>query len=196
MIPSRIETRLALAGALRLITFRPEGFQYLAQDAAAAWRSFFAMVLAAPAFALSLDRLRADMLLEEPGLHFYAVWAAIYVILWFAFPLVLLKISEPQPFAARVPAYIAAANWVAVPAVYADLGVDLAARAELFPAGFLDMLEFGLLFWFLGVQWWLLRKVLGITGGQAVALVILSEGISFGCFLWGFSRTALPAVAG
>lgn len=196
MIPSRIEIRLALAGALRLFAFRPEGFAFMAQDAAAAWRSFFAMVLAAPGFAMTLERLRVDLQLEEQGLHFYGVWALIYVILWFAFPLLLLKMSEQQPFAPKVPAYIACANWVSVPAVYVDLAADLAGRASLLPVPLLDAMEFGLLCWFLAVQWWLLRRLLGLAGLQAAALVMLSEGISFGCFLWGISRTAMPGVAG
>lgn len=196
MTPSRAEVRLALAGAVRLFAFKPEGFGFVAQDAAGAWRSFFALVLAAPAFFFSLERLRLDMRLEEPGLHFYGVWALIYLILWFAFPLLLLKMSEQQPFAPKVPAYIACANWVSVPAVYIDFLADLAGRGGLLPMALLDALEFGLLCWFLAVQWWLLRRLLGIAGLQAAALVMLSEGISFGCFLWGFTRTALPAVPG
>ena len=195
MTPSRTEVRVALAGAVRLFAFRPEGFGYIARDAAAAWRSFFALVLAAPAFFLSLQQLQVDMQLEAPGPHFYGVWGLIYLILWFAFPLLLLKMSEQQPFAPKVPGYIACANWVSVPAVYVNLLADLAGRGGLLPPPLVDLLEFGLLCWFLAVQWWLLRRLLGIAGMQAAALVLLSEGISFACFLWGFTRTALPAVA-
>ncbi len=192
MIPSRREILVSLAAAWRLLTFRPDGFALLAQDAVACWRSFFAMVLAAPAFALSLERLRHDMGLEEPGLHFYGVWAMLNVILWFAFPLLLLRLSENQPFARRVPGYITAANWVSLPAAYLNTLIDLVEDAGLFPGGFADGVALGLMGWFLGVQWWLLRRLLGIPGSQAIALVILSEGISIVCFLWGITRTAMP----
>ena len=86
-LPSRAETLRSLSGAWRLLTFRQEGFGFFAKDAGAVWRSFFAMILAAPAFALQLESFRGELGLEDPGLHFYAVWALTYVCFWFAVPL-------------------------------------------------------------------------------------------------------------
>jgi len=196
MTPQRGETGRSLAGGLRLLTFRPEGFSLLSGDPGAAWRSFFSLVLTAPAFALIVGSQRTELELEPAGPHFFAVWALIYLLLGFAFPLVLLLLSERQPFAAAVPGFIAASNWASVPANYLNLLIVLASDAGLLPAGLRDVAELAFKVWMLAVMWWLLRRTLGIGGGQAVALVLLSEIVNFAIFLWGITRTALPAVAG
>lgn len=196
MTPLRGETGRSLAGAVRLLGFRADGFTLLANDPGAAWRSFFSLVLTAPAFAIFLGSQRASMELEPAGPHFFVVWALIYLLLGFTFPLMLLLISERQHFAAKVPAFIAAANWASVPANYANLAGILAADAGLLPAGLREVVELGLKVWLLAVQWWLLRRVLGVGGGQAAALVLLSEVVSFALFLWGLTLTALPVASG
>ena len=192
MIPSRAEVMLSLFGALRLVTFRAQGFSLLPSDSGAAWRSFFALVLAAPAFLLELGSLRVDLELEPGGLHFYGVWMLTYLCLWFAFPLALLFVSEHQPFGRRVPDYIVASNWVSVPAAYVKLLGTLAGDAGALPADFVEGFALGVLLWLLANQFWLLRRRLEVPPGQAVALLLLAEGIAFAFFLWAVTRTALP----
>lgn len=190
-LPSQAEILRSLAGATRLIAFRAEGFGFLAGDAGAVWRSFFAMVLAAPAFALQLESFRAELGLEEPALHFYLVWALTYVCFWFAVPVLLFLLAERQAFGPRLPAYIHAANWVSVPAAYLKLGSTL-LTGGLGPLGeTLDLLVIG---WLLVNAWWLFRRVLQVTGGQAAALVLLGELTTYALFVFAVSRTALPAL--
>ena len=191
-LPSRAETLRSLAGAWRLLTFRQEGFGFFAKDAGAVWRSFFAMILAAPAFALQLESFRGELGLEDPGLHFYAVWALTYVCFWFAVPLLLFLLGERQPYLPRLPAYIQASNWVSVPASYLKLASTL-LTANLGQGG--DVVDLLVIGWLLGNAWWIFRRVLAIGGAQAAALVVLSELVTYALFVFAVSRTALPALA-
>jgi len=191
-LPSSAEISRSLAGAARLLAFRPDGFGFLASDGGAVWRSFFAMVLAAPAFALQLASFSADLGVAEADLHFYAVWGLTYVCFWFAFPLLLFLLAERQGFAPRVPAYIQAGNWVSVPASYLKLASTL-LTANLGQFG--ELLDLLVIAWLLVNAWWILRRVLGVGGGQAAALVVLSELTTYAFFVFAVSRTALPALA-
>jgi hypothetical protein len=187
-MPTGAEIRRSLTGAWRILTFRPDGFAFLARDPGAVWRSFFAMVLAAPAFAIQLETFRSDLGLEAPGLHFYGVWALAYVIFWLAFPVLLLLLGERQGFAPRIPFYLQASNWASVPASYAKLLSTLVSDEQ---GGFGDVVDLVVILWLLGNAWWILRQTLKVGGGQAAALVVLSEVVTYSVFLFAVSRTAL-----
>lgn len=187
-MPTRAEIRQSLAGAWQILTFRQAGFSLMARDPGAVWRSFFAMVLSAPAFALQIENFRGDLGLEAPGLHFYGVWAMTYVIFWLAFPVLLLLLGERQSFAPRIPFYIQASNWVSVPMSYAKLLSSLISDE---PGGVGELLDLAVIFWLLGNNWWVVRHTLRVGGGQAAALVVLSEVVTYSVFLFAVSRTAL-----
>lgn len=191
-MPSLSEITRSLAGAIRLLTFRPDGLLFMERDPRAAWRSFFAMVLVAPPFALAVLRLGERMTGAPPEGEALLLWALTYVCLWFAFPLVLLFLSRQQPFAPRVAGLIQASNWVAVPAAYLKAGSQLLGDG-LGPLA--EVLDWTLVFWLWINFWWLLRTLLGIKGGQAFALLLLSELIGYAFFAYALTRSFLiPAM--
>lgn len=190
-MPSLAEITQSLAGAIRLLTFKPDGLQFLARDPRAAWRSFFAMLLVAPPFTLAVLRLGERMTGAAPGEQALLLWALTYVCLWFAFPLVLVYLGRQQPFAPRIAGLIQASNWVAVPAAYLKAGSQLLGDL-LGPFG--EVLDWTLVFWLWINFWWLLRLLLGVKGGQAFALLLLSELIGYAFFAYALTRTfLLPA---
>ncbi len=192
-MPTLAEIKQSLAGAWRLLTFRADGLDYLARDGGAVWRSFFAMVLAAPAFVLQLESFRSDLGLEGPEPHFYAVWALTYLIFWVAFPVLLFILGERQPFAPRIPLYLQASNWVSVPASYVKLLSTLLSDDQ---GGVGDALDVLVIFWLLANAWWLTRRTLAVSGAQAAALVMLSELVTYGVFVFAVSRTAVESLGG
>lgn len=190
MRPLQGETGQALAGAVRVLFFQRQGFAFFLGDPLAAWRSFFALFLAAPAFALQLTERQLPPGLQAPDGYLVLVWGLTYVLLWVAFPVILLAIGGRQDFGPRVPRYIQVSNWVSVPAIYANLAVSL-----LLPPGGGQFLSLMVVTWMLVNQWWILREVLRIRPGQAVGLVFLAELINFLLFTWAVVRSGPAQLA-
>lgn len=188
MIPLKGETLSALAGAIRVLLFRQQGFAFFAEDAGAAWRSFFALFLAAPAFYLQVTDRPPTLGQPAPDVYFLAIWALTYILLWAAFPVVLLTLAAGREFEPRVPRYIQVSNWAAVPAIYANM---LAGQL----LGSNELLSLAVVLWLLINQWWILRETLKIRPGLAVGLVFLAEMINFLLFIWAVARSGPVQVA-
>jgi len=192
MIPSRAEIVSSTIGGFRLLLFKPDGLQRLSRDAGAPWRSFFALVLSLPALALMLDGLRDIFDMEEPGLHFYALWLLTEVVIWLAFPVLLLSLSRQLPLRMRVPLFIQALNWLLFPAQYVGLALGFLSESRLLPHDLFEVLNVVAGIWVLVVEWWLARRVLAVSAGQATLLVLLHFMLSYALSAFAIGRTVLP----
>jgi hypothetical protein len=192
MIPSRAEIIASTIGGFRLLFFKPDGLQRLSRDTGAPWRSFFAVVLSLPALFLLLEGLREIFALEEPGFHFYALWLLTEVIVWLAFPVLLLTLSRQLPLHMRVPLFIQALNWLLLPAQYLTLAMSWLVDSTVLPQDLSEALNVVAGVWVLVAEWWLARRILAVGAGQAALLVLLHFMLSYALSAFAIGRTLLP----
>lgn len=170
-----------LAAAAWLGRGRAQGLALLEGTPAAAWRSFVALVVAAPMYlALKLVTGVPAPAVHDP-LRLVAAEAIGYVAGWFATPLVMLAVARVLDRETRWPLFVAAWNWANV----VQIAVFLAASAVagLLPRG-LDgvatLAAFGYALW---LHWFVARHALAIPGPRAAAVVGID--LTLGLFLSG-----------
>jgi hypothetical protein len=169
-MPDREEVYHSVYGAYRLAFLDPSGMTFFNLSVDGFWRSFFAAVLVAPGFVLLVAQkltARSDAL--DLG------WAMLvqilaYGLMWAAFPVVALVLTQLLGLARNYVPLIVAINWAAV----LQLAVLLAAMllGLLLPAleGLvLLVVTGGLLFY----QWFVIRTALQTTGGVALLMVLV-----------------------
>ncbi|HEX5796302.1 MAG TPA: hypothetical protein VFY19_10700 [Geminicoccaceae bacterium] len=169
-MPDREEVYRSIYGAYRLAFLDPSGMAYFNLSVDGFWRSFFAAVLVAPGYVL----LVAQKLTAQPDVLDLG-WAILvqtlaYGLIWAAFPVIALVLTQLLGLSRNYVPLIVAVNWAAV----LQLGVLLAAMALglLVPAleGLvLLVVTGGLLFY----QWFVIRTALQTTGGIALLMVLV-----------------------
>ena len=122
-MPDRREVFESLYGAWRLAFLDQSGMKHFNLSFEGFWRSFFAAVLIAPAFAI----LVAQKLAARPG-PLDLGWATLvqgfaYALSWAAFPLAAVVLTQLLGLSRNYVALIIALNWAAV----LQVGVFLAA---------------------------------------------------------------------
>ena len=169
-MPDREEVYRSIYGAYRLAFLDPSGMAYFNLSVDGFWRSFFAAVLVAPGYVL----LVAQKLTAQPDVldlgRAILVQTLAYGLIWAAFPVVALVLTQLLGLSRNYVPLIVAVNWAAV----LQLGVLLAAMALglLVPAleGLvLLVVTGGLLFY----QWFVIRTALQTTGGIALLMVLV-----------------------
>jgi hypothetical protein len=195
MIPSLAEIVSSIAGGARLLCFKAEGLKPLKRDDGAPGRSFVVVLLALPAFLLLLWQ-RHHLVAEDAAPHFYATWLLTYLVSWLAFPVVLFAVAKQLPLRRGLPFFIQARNWMLVPGIYASLAAFWLAQSTLLPGDLSELLGFAVEAWILAAEWWLIRRILSASAGQAVLLVLIDFMLDYALAVWAISRTALPLAGG
>jgi hypothetical protein len=181
-----------LQAALMLARGRSEGIALLAADpeaeAAAASRSFWAIVLSLPAF-VALHLLDwAQSGLPPHAAHRFALDLLGYGIGWVAFALLSHRLAAMLDRSARWPRFIAAWNWCNV-IQYLMLVVGTALPQLL---GLPDIVQqtawLVAMGWALWLEWYATRLALGVLGMQAAALV--AADFAIGLFLLGLTGSS------
>jgi hypothetical protein len=170
-MPDRREVFESLYGAWRLAFLDQSGMKYFNLSFEGFWRSFFAAVLIAPAFAV----LVAQKLAGRPG-PLDLGWATLvqafaYALSWAAFPLAAVALTPLLGLGRQYVALIVALNWASVLQVGAFLAaflVELAAPRLL--DGLMLLLVTGAILFY---QWFVTRAALQSTGGVALMLVLV-----------------------
>ncbi|GAB5467353.1 MAG: hypothetical protein Kilf2KO_03830 [Rhodospirillales bacterium] len=168
MFPTGEELRRGLAAVVPLFSYNDSGLGLLGRDGRTALRSFLVMTLTLPPFAVQLLVLQRDQAMEPLGLHFVLVWLLGYIVAWTLLPLLLIEFGKGKDFADRVPHFISAYNWLALPVAY------LRFLAEILPLGLGGFLAFLLTMYIFSLEWFLARRLLGLSGLGAAALVALA----------------------
>jgi hypothetical protein len=171
MIPDQAEVYRSLYGAYRLARLDPRGMLLFNLTFEGFWRSFFAAVLVAPAYAILIaERLAGREETLDLG-RVILVQGGAYVLSWAAFPIAAIVLTRMLGLGSHYSALIIAANWAAVLQVgvfFAALVVSLVLSNGL--GNFLLMVvTFAILFY----QWFIFRTALETTGGTALALLMV-----------------------
>jgi hypothetical protein len=167
----REEVLGALYGAYRLARLEPAGMTYFNLTFDGFWRSFFAAILVAPAYAILIG-LRVAEQPEPVDLGLLVITESIgYVLAWCAFPLVAIVLTRILGLARNYVPLIVALNWTAVLQTAVFLVVVL--LGPVLPevvAALLVTLTTGAI---LAYQWFVIKTALQTSGGIALMLLLV-----------------------
>ena len=170
-MPDRAEVLSALYGACRLAWFDASGMTYFNLTVEGFWRSFFAAVLVAPAYAI-LVGMQSSAEAEDFNLALVFLTESIgYVLAWCAFPIVALLLTRMLGLDRNYVALIVAHNWSAVPQTAAFVAVVL--LGVVLPQGLGTLLVTLTTGAILVYQWFVIRTALQSSGGIALMLLLV-----------------------
>lgn len=180
-VPSLREVSSGIYGAWRLALFDPRAMVWFDRGVAGVWRSFWAAALAYPGFIL-LTVLRIDPALWEQGSvpHMLLLESIAYVILWTAFPLVILSLCRWLEREEQSLDFIIAYNWAQVLQVVLMVGVLLVERLLALPLPAAASLELASFAAVLAYEWFIARTALQAGGVAATAVVLIDVALANG----------------
>jgi len=180
----------SIYGAWRLARLDPGGMQAFDGTLAAFWRSFYAALLLAPAYAVLIANAESEAASSVSLGRLVVVESCAYVIGWTAFPLLMLYLSRMLGRETRYFAYITAYNWAQVIAMAAVLLGQFVILALLpRPAQMLvGMLILGFVLFY---EWFIARTALSLSGLAAVVPVLVSNALTL--FVQSVSQAMLRA---
>ncbi len=177
MISAR-EVSTGIFGAWLLARYNSQGLQYFDNNVTAFWRSFYAALIALPAYAI-IELLR---LMEKPlaggALGVLVIEIITYVIGWTLFPLIMFHVARLIGREEWFCRYIAAYNWSLVIVYAVFLMVTVIAASGLLPLGLAALMTFVVTVGVLAYQWYIARVMLALSGPGAGGIVLLDLVIS------------------
>ncbi len=182
MIPRRAEIASALTGAWWLFLRRAEAMRFFDVSVDGFWRSFGAIWLVLPGYAviaLAVRRMTPDdpAAAAAPVAVFVAALLVRLAVDWVALPLLLALVARPLGIAGRYVPFIVARNWATVLAVYLTAVASLiAAFPGLEEIG--GVLMFAVFLLMLRYFYLVARIALDAGIGLAVALVVVDFAVS------------------
>ena len=134
--------------------------------------SFQVMLLVAPIYAFYLVVHYADLSVEADDGLIVLAEGLRYVVDWLLFPVIFYEIARRRGWLERYPRYIAALNWINLPAVVLLLVGE--SLAEIAPPTVAALLQIGLqvlfFYWFVMAT----RLALGVNWLFAIVLMIVN----------------------
>jgi hypothetical protein len=180
----RSEIRRALDGAWLLFLNRPEGMHQFDISIEGFWRSFQAIVLVAPAYALTViakeQRTLADPAVRESFSQsiFFLDNVLTFGIDWITFPILLALAARPLGIAQAYPGYIIARNWSAVISATPFAAIALLTVLGIFGDQASAILWLAALAVMLRYNFLVARIALGTGIGPAVGIVVADFAVS------------------
>jgi hypothetical protein len=169
---SAAEVTRSLYGAWRLACRDPLGLQLFDTSIEGFWRSFYAALVALPAYAVMVGFRISDELATVDPMRLFAIEAIAYVIGWTAFPLVAFYLTQVLSRASYYPAYIVAYNWANVLQVALYMPVTVLAGSGIVSTGIGATLGLTATFAIIIYQYYVARTVLDIEPLPAIGLVV------------------------
>lgn len=178
----------ALAGVWRLAHFDANGFSYFDASVRGIWRSFWAALLLAPAWAFLV---LGDGMGPAPA-RFVAAQLIGYVMGWLAYTLVAAKIADAFDRAALYPGYMTAYNWFQLVQGVLWVPVTLVIQSGLLSplaAGLLWLACYAVL---LVYNWFIARRGLDVSIPTAMGIVFVDAllGLTVGGVADALARVA------
>jgi hypothetical protein len=176
---TRPEVTRALTGALRLFIGKPDALRFFDTSTDGFWKSFQAIVLVAPIYAMTAFADRTAAFADAIALGtisegaFWAAKAVTLAIDWVALPILLAALAGPIGIKRAYPVYIVVRNW-ATPV----MTLPFAVLAVLQSAGVLEgdvlvIASLAALAYALRFSYVIARKTLDVAMDVAVGLVAL-----------------------
>lgn len=171
--------------AFLLARGRPEGLRYAETDLGGAARSFWAIVVALPAFICL--RLLGSAGVPQPA-HDFALDLLSYIIGWIGFALLSRSVVEAMGAAPRWPRFIVLWNWCNV---VQYLLLVMAAVPGLLGAPELvqQVVSLVVIGWALWLEWFAIKLALEVSTLPALGLVALD--LAIGLALTAFGQALL-----
>lgn len=169
---SASEVVRSLYGAWRLACRDPLGLQLFDTSIEGFWRSFYAALVALPAYAVMVGFRVSDDQATTDLFRLVPIETIAYVIGWTAFPLVAYYLTQTLSRASYYPAYIVTYNWANVLQVALYLPVTILSGTDMVSDGVgaaLGLIATGLIVVY---QYYIARTVLDIEPLPAVGLVV------------------------
>lgn len=171
MIASAAEIRAGIEGALAILKREPAAMARFDLSLDGFFKSFTAMLLAAPAYALLVLQRLAHEPIDLAGPLLFLLEALSYVVGWLAFPLAAALVLWLLGQGRRFVPLVVAGNWAALLQVGLLVAASLAALALPAETGALvtTVAVLAALFY----QWLVVKTALEAPGGIAAGFVIL-----------------------
>ncbi|MFN4282579.1 MAG: hypothetical protein ACK4NA_08065 [Alphaproteobacteria bacterium] len=181
-------------GAWRLAWADEGGLAHFDASERGFWLSFWAAVLAAPAYALvvaiNVVGPQEAGAPEIDGLRLLLVEAIAYVIGWTAFPLAMVTVADRLGRGQYYARYIVANNWGSLLEMMAFL--PAVAVAQSVPA--LTILPALVAIAMFAYQWFIARTALALSSRQALVPVAINFAIGVAVALAAREMIATPVV--
>ncbi len=172
------EVAQALYGAWRLARFDPNGLDQFGDTAEAFWRSFYAMLIAAPFYVILVALRLSELETTNGPIHIFLVEVIAYVIGWFAYPFIMLYAADLLDRRERYYRYIAAYNWATVLLIALLTLISVVVDGLKLSLPSAAFLSFVIMLLILAYWWFIDRVGLDIKGGAvAIAGLDFSLGI-------------------
>lgn len=181
---TREEIVQSLTGAFEIFLDRPNAMRHFNVSVTGFWRSFSAIALVAPIYALSALAERQVALTDalhaaqfDDGLFSLNKILALGID-WITLPLLLALIAGRIGIAGTYPAFIIARNWGSVLATIPFGIVGVLFVSGVIDAEAADILSLGMLFIVLRYNYLIARRALEVSIGFAVVLVVADFALS------------------
>ena len=175
-ITAWVETRRALAGALRLARGDPGGMAYFEPTIDGFWHSFRAALLCYPLYLILLSfplKLGDEPPLAIEEWRLLTLETIHYVISWVAFPLLMLPLIHRLGRGNRFLAFMVAYNWCQVPQTVVFAVIALLGATGLVSANTVLAADLTVGLAMLVYEWFVARVALATSIGAV--LVILAD---------------------
>ena len=164
------ELAFGLLGAWRLVRNDASGLQYFDRSRHGALRSFWVMLLVAPAYSVLLLMQLNYLGVAEIGLRQVLLGAGLYIVSWLMFPVVLLRLAPRLNRIQEAAGYVAAYNWTQI--LVMALTLFFSAVAMMMPSSVGEVLNLTLIMVVGLMQYRLLRHTMNLAPAQAGLLVV------------------------
>jgi len=169
------EIIIFLYGAYRLAWMDPKGAAYFENTDTAFWRSFFAAVLVLPFYGIILISKYLGTAEPTHPLRFVSVEICAYIIVWVAFPLMMVSVTCMLGRENKYFQFLCAYNWASVLQNAVYLPIAYMMLNGIVAAAFLGLLVLvGLMFY----TWFIAKTLLEIDGIAAAGVVFMDFLIS------------------
>lgn len=181
---NRAEIVRSLTGAWRLFLGRPDGLRFFDASVEGFWRSFGAIVLVAPLYALTALADRHDMLTDAnptddfSNVQFWAAKALTLCLDWATLPLLLALLADFIGIRRGYAAFVVARNWATVLMIAPFAAVGLIDLMGIASAELLILPSLAALVATFRMNYQIARRALGVGADGAIAFVLLDFLVS------------------
>ena len=175
---SLTELKRSIFGAWLLVRFDPNGLLFFGNSIGAFWRSYWAAILAAPAYIALVIIQTPDLMVTVGPLSATIIQISSYITAWFAMPFVMLYICGIIDREKQFYKYFIAYNWATLLQVTLILVVTILTKLGLFSSVFGGILTLVAIIFVLVCQGFIARVALIIPSAGAFGVVTLDLMIS------------------
>ena len=170
-MPDRQEIISSLYGAIRLACFDENGMRHFNISVEGFWRSFFAAVLLAPFYLISIW---PEIVTPEGGFSFWSmlVHFVTYLAGWILFPLVAFFATDLLKLGHRFTALVVTVNWTSV--LVFGLFTLCAVIATLFQGSLASLLVTFITSGLLVYHWFVIKTALESSSSIAIAFLLFN----------------------